>query len=109
MDTYRIEVGRQHRVKPGNIVGAIANEAGLDFQYIGNIDIQQHYSLVDLPKDMPEDVFLDLKQTRVMGQKLNISMTEKKPGPARGKPNRAKGRKKPESRPKKRKNKPSSK
>jgi ATP-dependent RNA helicase DeaD len=77
MDTYRIDVGHQHRVKPGNIVGAIANEAGLDSQYIGSIDIQDHYSLVDLPKDMPQDLLIELKQTRVMGQKLNISLSEK--------------------------------
>jgi ATP-dependent RNA helicase DeaD len=76
-DTYRIEVGRQHRVKPGNIVGAIANEAGLDSEYIGSINIQDHYSLVDLPKDMPEDVFLDLKLVKVLGQKLDISRVEK--------------------------------
>ena len=84
MDTYRVEVGKQHRARPGNIVGAIANEAGLDSQYIGNIVIQEHYSLVDLPRDMPEDVFLDLKQTRVLGQKLNITLVEDKHKAAKG-------------------------
>jgi ATP-dependent RNA helicase DeaD len=87
-DTYRIAVGRQHRVKPGNIVGAIANEAGLDSEYIGSINIQDHYSLVDLPRDMPEDVFLDLKLVKVLGQKLDITRVEK-PGQA-GRTERAK-------------------
>jgi ATP-dependent RNA helicase DeaD len=87
MDTYRVDVGRQHRVKPGNIVGAIANEAGLDSQYIGSIRIQDHYSLVDLPKDMPEDVLLDLKKARVLGQKLNISLAETSGGHDRPAPN----------------------
>jgi len=77
MERFRIEVGRQHNVKPGNIVGAIANEAGLDAKYIGHIDIQDNYSFVDLPKDMPQDVFLDLKKTRVCGQRLNLSRSEK--------------------------------
>jgi len=73
MERFRIEVGRQHDVKPGNIVGAIANEAGLDAQHIGHIDIHTEYSLVDLPRGMPNDVFQDLGKVRVCGQRINIS------------------------------------
>jgi ATP-dependent RNA helicase DeaD len=73
MERFRIEVGHRHRVKPGNIVGAITNEAGLDGKFIGHIDIHPEYSLVDLPKDMPEDVFQDLRKMRVCGQMLNLS------------------------------------
>jgi ATP-dependent RNA helicase DeaD len=73
MERYRVEVGNQHGVKPGNIVGAIANEAGLDSQYIGRVSIQDDYSLIDLPEGMPKDVFSDLKKTWVSGQRLNIS------------------------------------
>ena len=76
MERFRIEVGRRQRVKPGNIVGAIANEAGLDAKYIGHIDIQDNFSFVDLPRDMPDDVFQDLKNTRVCGQRLNISRAD---------------------------------
>ena len=57
MERFRIEVGHQHEVKPGNIVGAIANEAGLDAQHIGHIDIQTEFSLVDLPIGMPKRCF----------------------------------------------------
>jgi ATP-dependent RNA helicase DeaD len=70
---YRIEVGHNHEVKPGNIVGAIASEAGLDGKYIGHIKIFDDYSLVDLPEGMPKEVFKDLRKTRVAGQPLNIS------------------------------------
>jgi ATP-dependent RNA helicase DeaD len=73
MQRYRIEVGHQHEVKPGNIVGAIANEAGLDAQHIGHIDIQTEFSLVDLPSGMPKEVFQDLRKARVCGQRLDIS------------------------------------
>ena len=73
METYRIEVGHDHEVQPGNIVGAIANEAGLDSRNIGRIDIRDNYSFVDLPEGMPKDVFMDLKKTWVAGQKLNIT------------------------------------
>jgi ATP-dependent RNA helicase DeaD len=71
---YRIEVGHNHEVKPGNIVGAIASEAGLDGKYIGHIKIFDDHSLVDLPEGMPKEVFKDLKKTRVAGQPLNISI-----------------------------------
>ena len=96
MERFRIEVGRQHNVKPGNIVGAIANEAGLDAKFIGHIDIQGNFSLVDLPRDMPQDVFLDLKKMRVCGQRLNISRLEKegmKPPRSKGGKHKGKNRK----------------
>ncbi len=73
MQRFRIEVGHDHQVKPGNIVGAIANEAGIDSKFIGRINISDNYSLVDLPSDIPKEVFNDLKKVRVAGQKLNIS------------------------------------
>ena len=72
-ERYRIEVGHVHGVKPGNIVGAIANEAGLDGEHIGQIEIEAEFSLVDLPSGMPKDVFMDLKKVRVCGQPMNIS------------------------------------
>ena len=73
MERFRIAVGRNHEVKPGNIVGAIANEAGLDSEYIGHIDIHEDHSFVDLPTGMPRDIFRDLKKVWVCGQRLEIS------------------------------------
>ncbi|MDO8846445.1 DEAD/DEAH box helicase [Methylicorpusculum sp.] len=73
METYRIEVGRSHGVKPGNIVGAIANETGLDGDHIARIKIEENYSTVELPAGMPKDLFNDLKKVRVAGLPLNIS------------------------------------
>ncbi|MEM1091203.1 MAG: DEAD/DEAH box helicase [Pseudomonadota bacterium] len=81
MDRYRIDVGHQHGVKPGNIVGAIASEAGLDSRYIGRINIEQDHSTVDLPSGMPGEVFRSLKKTWVCGQRLNLSRLN--PPPAR--------------------------
>ena len=85
-ETYRIEVGHDHDVQPGNIVGAIANEAGLDSKNIGRIDIHDDSSLIDLPEGMPKEVFTDLKKTWVAGQKLNITRVKEageKPAPRR--------------------------
>ena len=72
-ERFRIEVGRAHGVQPGNIVGAIANEAGLDGRHIGHIEINDEFSLVDLPVGMPREVFRDLKKIWVCGRKLDIS------------------------------------
>ncbi len=71
--TFRIEVGRNHAVTPSNIVGAIANEAGLDAKHIGRIEIFDTYSLLDLPDGMPKEVLEHLNTVWVAGQQLRIS------------------------------------
>ncbi|ALP53495.1 RNA helicase [Candidatus Tenderia electrophaga] len=73
MVRFRLEVGHKDKVKPGNIVGAIANEAGLDSEHIGRIEIFDDYSLVDLPEGMPKDVFNDLHKAWVAGKQLRVS------------------------------------
>ena len=72
MERFRVEVGHRDRVKPGNLVGAIANESGLEGRMIGRIQIFETHSLVDLPKGMPENVFNSLRQLKVMNQELQI-------------------------------------
>jgi len=73
MERFRVELGWRDRIKPGNIVGAIANEAGLNGRSIGRIQIFDTHSTVDLPKGMPEDVFQGLRQLRVMNKPLQLS------------------------------------
>jgi ATP-dependent RNA helicase DeaD len=73
MTRYRIEVGKMPNTKPGNIVGAIANEAGIDSEFIGKIKIYDEYSTVDLPEGMPQNILDILKNIWVSGQKINIS------------------------------------
>ena len=73
MERFRIQVGHNHKVMPGNIVGAIANEAGIDSENIGRITIFDNHSLIDLPENMPHEIFKDLKKVWVSGQTLNIS------------------------------------
>ncbi|NNM61675.1 MAG: DEAD/DEAH box helicase [Steroidobacteraceae bacterium] len=83
-ETYRLEVGATHGVKPGNIVGAIANEAGIDGAHIGRIDIRDDHSFVDLPAGMPAPIFKRLQRARVGGRALAISrVAEKPPKPRR--------------------------
>jgi len=84
METYRLEVGAAHGIKPGNIVGAIANEAGIEGVRIGRVDIRDDHSYVDLPEGMPRDIFAKLQKVRVAGRELRISRAaEKAPKPAR--------------------------
>ncbi len=73
MELFRIEVGRVDGVKPGNIVGAIANEAGIEGQHIASIKIEENYSTVELPSGMPKELFQALKKIRVVGKSLKIS------------------------------------
>ena len=88
LETFRIEVGHAHGVKPANIVGAIANEAGLESRYIGRVDIRDDHSLVDLPAGMPHEIFKHLKKVWVSGQQLRITRVAEggdapRPGPPR--------------------------
>ena len=73
MERYRLEVGSSHGVKAANIVGAIANEAGLEGRYISELRIHADYSTVDLPEGMPREIFRALKKSWVAGRRLNIS------------------------------------
>ena len=86
MQTFRIEVGYDHGVKPGNIVGAIANEAGLDSKNIGRIEIFEDHSLIDLPDGMPPDIMTHLKTVWCAGQQLRITRDGDAPDTAGKKP-----------------------
>jgi ATP-dependent RNA helicase DeaD len=84
METFRIEVGSVHGIKPSNIVGAIANEAGIEGVHIGRVDIREDHSFVDLPEGMPKQIFKDLQKVRVADRELRINrVSEKPPKPPR--------------------------
>ena len=71
--TYRIAVGRRHRVEPRQIVGALANEGGLSRGDFGKIDIRMDHSLVDLPATLPEGAWEALRGTRISGKLIELS------------------------------------
>ncbi len=72
MERFRIEVGRADGVRPGNIVGAVANEAGIDGGEIGPIKIHDAFSTIDLPAGMPDEICSALQNTWVAGKQLQI-------------------------------------
>ncbi|MCK6375138.1 MAG: DEAD/DEAH box helicase [Zoogloea sp.] len=71
---YRIDVGREHMASPKDIVGAIANEAGIESRFIGQINLFEDYSTVELPADLSNDVVQILRRARVRQQPLNLRL-----------------------------------
>lgn len=91
MDRYRIEVGHDHGVQPKDIVGAIANEADIDSQFIGRIDIFDSYSTVDLPEGMPKELLHHLQKVRIRQTPMHMRLATgsgDKPSGAKGKKKR---------------------
>ena len=73
MDRYRLAVGRTQDIRVSDIVGAIANEAGINSAQIGRIQLFDDYSTVDLPQGMPKDIFQQLKNVRLRGHIMNLT------------------------------------
>ena len=93
MQTYRIEVGRQHGVQPKDIVGAIANEGNIESQYIGRIEIYDEFSTVGLPEGMPNEVLQHMRRMRICQQPALLSPIAKgqEPAPSAGRKPGGKG------------------
>jgi ATP-dependent RNA helicase DeaD len=96
--TYRIDVGKRHRIGPGAIVGAIANEGGLHRSDFGHIAIGPDFSMVELPAKLPRETLKKLEQTRISGVLINLRpdrRSDKARAPrqpaGKGKPSRKRG------------------
>ncbi|BBZ22317.1 DEAD/DEAH box helicase [Mycolicibacter hiberniae] len=81
--TYRISVGKRHKVNPGAIVGALANEGGLHRSDFGNISIKVDHSLVELPAKLSGKTLKALEQTRIQGQLIHLSRERPSGKPSR--------------------------
>lgn len=96
MERYKIDAGHKHNVKVSNIVGAIANEAEIDSEYIGRIDIFDEFTTVDLPSGMPKEVLQILSKAHVAGRSMNLTalgdQKSNRSGKAKGKAKPAKAR-----------------
>ncbi len=76
MERFHISVGKAHGVKPASIVQAISDVAGLTDKDIGRIELHDRFSFIELPFGMPKEIFKDLKNTKVAGEKLAISIVK---------------------------------
>jgi ATP-dependent RNA helicase DeaD len=90
MATYKIMVGKRHKVEPRQIVGAIANEGGLRRQDFGHISIRPDHSLVELPAELPGKVWKALVQTRISGKLIELQRDDGPPSARSGGPSKAK-------------------
>lgn len=84
LQSYRIEVGEYHGAQKGDIVGAIANEVGLDPKQMGKIRMFKDHTFIDLPKDMPREILEALKTVWVQGHQMNLSVDRGRPRPGKG-------------------------
>jgi len=105
-------VGREHGAEVKNLVGAIANEAGIDSKDIGRISLQDNYSTIDLPQGMPKDLFQQLRKVWVCNKQLEISLMSSNAPQAREgdnseRPRKAKRSGKPRTRPRDKARRPS--
>lgn len=83
MERYRIELGSRDGITPKHIVGAIANEAGIDNEFIGLIKIYKTHSTVDLPIGMPEELLEDLQLLMFKGKSFKMSHSTMEPDSGR--------------------------
>ena len=81
MERFRVEVGREHGVETGDLVGAIASEADIRAEFIGRVDIHDDHSLVELPEGMPKFMLKELRRVWVRGRQLGISRLGAEGGP----------------------------
>nr|WP_276603659.1 DbpA RNA binding domain-containing protein [Nannocystis pusilla] len=86
MAAYRVEVGHLNGLRPGNLVGAIANEARLTSKQIGRIDIQKDHTFVELPAELSDEVLQHLKKVWVAGGQLRITRDGEEPDDAGKRP-----------------------
>ena len=86
MAVYRLAVGKRHKIRPAMVVGALANEGGLKRSDFGKITIGLEHTLVELPADLPDEVFDQLVDTRISGRKIDIRPDQGPPGGERRRP-----------------------
>ncbi|RLV54919.1 DEAD/DEAH box helicase [Aeromicrobium phragmitis] len=76
---YRIAVGKRHKITPAMVVGALANEGGLRRSDFGKITIGAEHTLVELPPDLPDEVFRALADTRISGRRIDLRLDRGRP------------------------------
>lgn len=89
MERFMVSVGYDDGLKPGNLVGAVANEAELDSEYIGHIEIFENFAVIDLPEGMPAPTMGKLRKARVCGRTLDIKVYNESLAPEVGNAPRA--------------------
>ena len=71
-----INVGKNHNVKPGDVLGAIAGESGMPGSLVGSIDMYDRYTFVEVPEDCAEEVLEAMKNSRIKGKNIHMEMAK---------------------------------
>ena len=74
-----IGAGKEAGIRPGDLVGAIANETGLNSNVIGAVEVMDRFSLVELPEVLAREVIETLRRTRIKGQKVAVRLFLEQP------------------------------
>ncbi|MBU6480665.1 MAG: DEAD/DEAH box helicase [Nitrospirae bacterium] len=74
-----IGAGREAGIRPGDLVGAIANEAGLNSNVIGAVEVMDRFSLVEVPEVLAREIIETLSRTRIKGQKVGVRLFLEQP------------------------------
>ena len=74
MASLHFGAGRMAGIRPGDLVGAIANEAGLNSNVIGPIKIADQFSLVQVPEELAHGIIKVLGRTRIKGKKVTVRL-----------------------------------
>jgi ATP-dependent RNA helicase DeaD len=69
-----IGAGREAGIRPGDLVGAIANESGLNSNVIGAVEVMDRFSLVEVPEVLAREIIETLGRTRIKGQKVAVRL-----------------------------------
>ena len=72
MTAIFVGAGRAAGIRPGDLVGAITNEAGLTSKQLGKITLADRHALVDVPESLVERVLKALQKTTIRGQRVEV-------------------------------------
>ena len=67
-----INIGKKQKVRPGDILGAVAGESGIPGKLVGTIDMYDKYTFVEVPRENAADVLRAMKNTKIKGKSINV-------------------------------------
>ena len=100
MVRYRLEVGIKHGITLEKLKKTLVEESGVDKNNINNVDIKNFYTLMELPDEMPQDIFQHLKSVEINQQKLDIKRIKNRNHPKRRHHRSGRGRQRKQTLPK---------
>ena len=73
-----INIGKKHKAKPGDILGAIAGESGMPGKVVGTIDMYDKYTFVEVPREYAKEVLSSVNHTKIKGKAVEVEPANRK-------------------------------